>query len=608
MQFTLSSFSLVLCVVIGHAAAALDGPLRVCAENPRYFSDASGEAIYLTGSHTWNNLLDMNPNDPPNPFDYQTYVDWMTGLGHNFMRLWVWEMTVWNMEWSGFTDVHNVAPQPWPRTGPGLAHDGKPKFDLGQFDSGYFSRLRSRVMAAGTRSIYVSVMLFEGWGLQRSDTEGWLYHPFNADNNINGIDGDPNEDGRGLEVHTLDIPAVLARQEAYVRHVVDTVNDLDNVLYEIANESHPGSRDWQYHMIDLIKDYEAGKPEQHPVGMTIYWHGMDNSDLYSGPADWVSPGRGEDFRDDPPDLAGAKVILSDTDHLWGLGGTRTWVWKSFTRGINPIYMDAYLEEVIPHPAGPVETSVRANMGYTRAYAEGVNLTRMTPRNDLASSAYCLADAGQEYLVYLPEGGQVTVDLSDASGSMAVEWFEPETGATLTAAPVSGGGQQAFTSPFGSSDAVLYLKDPKPVSGGKLTASVPNGWLEAGMRLELSAPAGGSDYAFQIWNGSSEEWEDLTDDPPRVVGHASGVLVFDPVWESDEGFFRCAYTLGSALVTDPYLLLVLPAGSLPQASPLGLAVLCIGLGVAGAALLSMERRGRAAFDSRAFDVAGAARCL
>jgi len=27
----------------------------------------------------------------------------------------------------------------------------------------------------------------------------------------------------------------------------DTVNDLDNVLYEISNESGPQSAEWQYH-------------------------------------------------------------------------------------------------------------------------------------------------------------------------------------------------------------------------------------------------------------------------------------------------------------------------------------------------------------------------
>ena len=61
-----------------------------------------------------------------------------------------------------------VDPFPWQRTGPGLALDGKPKFDLNLFNQSYFDRLRSRVIAAGERGIYVSIMLFEGYGLRFS--------------------------------------------------------------------------------------------------------------------------------------------------------------------------------------------------------------------------------------------------------------------------------------------------------------------------------------------------------------------------------------------------------------------------------------------------------
>jgi hypothetical protein len=39
-------------------------------------------------------------------------------------------------------------------------------------------------------------------------------------------------------IETLNIPAVTALQEAYIRKVIDSVNDLDNVLYEVTNESN----------------------------------------------------------------------------------------------------------------------------------------------------------------------------------------------------------------------------------------------------------------------------------------------------------------------------------------------------------------------------------
>lgn len=49
--------------------------MRVSPRNPRYFEDALGKIVYLTGSHTWSNLVDMGPADPPVPFDFGAYLD-----------------------------------------------------------------------------------------------------------------------------------------------------------------------------------------------------------------------------------------------------------------------------------------------------------------------------------------------------------------------------------------------------------------------------------------------------------------------------------------------------------------------------------------------------
>jgi hypothetical protein len=218
------------------------GPLRVSAENPRYFADGSGRIVYLTGSHTWASMQDIGFTDPPTPFDFDAYLNFLVEHHHNFFRLWRFEPARWTDRHA--PDPKYFTPHPWKRTGPGLALDGKPKFDLNQLDPAYFDRLRSRVAAAGERNIHVSVMLFEGWGLSFASWDG---HPFNVHNNLQGINGDPDGDGKGTESHTLAIPAITRIQEAYVRRVIETVNDLDNVLFEIANESDFGySADWQY--------------------------------------------------------------------------------------------------------------------------------------------------------------------------------------------------------------------------------------------------------------------------------------------------------------------------------------------------------------------------
>ena len=53
-------------------ASQINGPLRVSPTNPRYFTDNSGKAIYLTGSHTWSNLQDNGGSSPPPAFDYHS--------------------------------------------------------------------------------------------------------------------------------------------------------------------------------------------------------------------------------------------------------------------------------------------------------------------------------------------------------------------------------------------------------------------------------------------------------------------------------------------------------------------------------------------------------
>ncbi|MHC4742063.1 MAG: hypothetical protein ACYS8Z_09140, partial [Planctomycetota bacterium] len=193
------------------------GPLRVHPENPRYFQNsATGKVVYLTGSHTWANLVDIGPSDPPPKFDFDKCLKWMSKLNHNFIRLWTWELATWNTTANREHKIHTCAPQPWLRTGPGKALDGKPKFDLEKFNPEYFDRLKTRIGAAKKQGVYVSVMLFEGWGLQFSKG-AWEGHPFNPKDNINGIDGDTNKDGKGVEIHTLGNKAVTAIQEAYVR-------------------------------------------------------------------------------------------------------------------------------------------------------------------------------------------------------------------------------------------------------------------------------------------------------------------------------------------------------------------------------------------------------
>ncbi len=432
------------------------GPLRVCPANPRYFAHADGRPVYLTGIHTWNNFKDIGPQDPPPRFDYSAYLDLMVRLGHNFIRLWTWDLTCYTYG----EQLMYAQPFPWQRTGPGRAKDGKPKFDLTRYDPSYFRRLRQRVEEAARRGLYVSIMLFEGHGTQRS-REPWCWdgHPFNPANNINGINGDPNGDGRGLEVYTLQVPEITRVQEEYVRRVVRAVNDLDNVLYEICNEAGPYSTEWQFHMIRFVRECERRLGKVHPVGMTFQFKGGSNETLFESPADWISPNRQGGYRDSPPPADGRKVIINDTDHLWGIGGNVQWAWKSFMRGLNPIFMDPYRRMVFGREPGELDRrcdGIRRALGQTRRLALLLNLAQVKPMPGLASTRYCLAWPGRQYLVYLPDGGSAEVDLSAARGRMKLRWFDPQRDRFVDGGFVEGGSRRKIEAPFGGMALALIF--------------------------------------------------------------------------------------------------------------------------------------------------------
>jgi hypothetical protein len=364
-------------------------------------------------------------------------------------------------------------------------------FDLHAFDQTYFDRLRHRVITAGESGIWVSVMLFQGWSIQGSGTHAntqWEGHPLNIRNNINGIDGDYDQDGRGWEVHTRINSEVNVIHDAYVRKVIDTVGDLDNVLYEISNETIATEvsgachhvthvRDWAYHLINLIHDYEHQREYgPHPVGISS-WRPLPgdplsvdwNPYLFGSPAEYVSPNgtrwTGNDhWKKDPPDETGGKVVIADTDHIHpsmhGGPGMRSWQWRTFTRGHSLNAVDGDPEQ----GADWVTPDDSATMQAMARYVEMVDLARMKPHNLLSSTRFCLADPGQAYIVYQPRKGLegssqgFPFELDLQAGIFQYEWFNPETNQITQTGEIQwDSGISTFTPPF-KDHAVLFLRN------------------------------------------------------------------------------------------------------------------------------------------------------
>jgi len=92
--------------------------------------------------------------------------------------------------------------------------------------------------------------------------------------------------------------------------------------------------------------------------------------------------------------------------------------------------------------------------------------------ELCSTEYCLANPGEEYLVFAPllhrrrrhllgalsprlAGEAFTLDLSAASGPADVEWVDAERGLLVPGDPIEGGSRVQLRAPF-AADAVLHV--------------------------------------------------------------------------------------------------------------------------------------------------------
>jgi hypothetical protein len=477
---------LVLMVCFINQCFAFNGPLKKHPTKPHWFTDNSGKGIYLSGCWTWNNVQDYEST-----LDFNSYLNFLEANGQNYTKFRVWE----------HIDIN--PPLFKPAGTNGNAWNGASKFDVTQVNPVYLQRLRDRIIAAGKKGIYCQISLFQ-WREEPSvvrTTNGVFYFTRNAlhsQNNINGINGDTNRDGNGSEIQIETNSATTKIQKGYLRQIIDYLNDLDNIFYEVAIEGPTTGLAWRNEMINYIHSYESTKPKQHLVNISptgiAYSYDLSYAQMefmLSGPADIVSPSLLMGYDSDPPSNT-RKILLNDDDHYWwqDAGGVPSWVgpqwvWKNFLRGVHTTLLDTLPKNVIggfTNAANPtyklhggdtaIYVAMRKNMGYAINYSKKMNLGNMLPRGDLATSGYCLAGGGEYLALTSPYSNSVTVNLQGTAGTLNVEWFNPSNGQVTSGGTVTGGASRSFSAPFSNAwpydqcQAVLYLQAQTPSLVGR----------------------------------------------------------------------------------------------------------------------------------------------
>ncbi|MGQ9731038.1 MAG: DUF6298 domain-containing protein [Candidatus Zipacnadales bacterium] len=417
------------------ASAAVAVPLRVYPENPRYFLRGE-EPVVLFGSGLWTIIPESNVN-------IREHNEWYASYGANANRATLFAFCVRKGE------EGTALLAPWARTGPGEANDGRPKFNLTQWDERFWRRAHEYFADCQTRKIVVLLQMFDEPFVE-GGVDRWYLNPFNPDNNINRLPGLPAGDVSGEEAfYDPDNAPLMEIQDALIIRLLDeTVPRYDNLIYEIGNEINMDSESekalaWQQHWLDLFNRYKR----THGVELLL------TNDTRPSLLQASAPGWGAINHHS---LLGLRVDQSTVADI--IDQTSRSVVEAFAEFARPIYNSRPCSDPdrVNYPDIPNEVQGRALywaylmsgghvIGFrttleswqgglraeriirsVRRFAEHADVPKLEPHPELVQGDHCLclADPGRRYAVYAPLGGEVRVDLSavTAGKTLTVERY------------------------------------------------------------------------------------------------------------------------------------------------------------------------------------------
>ena len=133
---------------------------------------------------------------------------------------------------------------------------------------------------------------------------------------------------------------------------------------------------------------------------------------------------------------------------------RQGVWALVTAGTH--FANHGLWEQSKNRVGPTPEECTYNR-YCYEYMETIHdFCSMKPNDAVIKSGKgCAIGTNSHYVIYMLSGGNITIDLSAASGALNVEWYNPRTGKRTSSSDVAGGKEQSFSAPD-NNDWVLQI--------------------------------------------------------------------------------------------------------------------------------------------------------
>jgi hypothetical protein len=403
-------------------------------EDPRYWQ-YRGRPLLLIGASNEDNLFN-HPIVPPTGEALPDHLDRMLAAGGNYVR-----------NTMSSRDEGNV----WP-----FARDEQTGlYDLREPGAEYWQRFERFLQMTRQRGIIVQIEIWDRFDYARAP---WQDNPFNPKNNSNytseqsrlpeRIDTHP---GQRENPFFRSIPElegnklILPFQEAHVRRMMEISLPFDNVLYCISNETND-SEQWSRYWARFIR----GVADEHgrAIEVTEMWDAwdlrdpthrrtFDHPDLYSfvdvsqntqqiGQTQWDNLQWLRQRVANPPRPVN-NVKMYGGHHGGGPEEGQHKLWRNILGGTASARYH--------RPGGGIGLNevTESHLRSLTKVLERVNIFTLEPANELLSDrepdeAYLAAVAGEQYAVYFPRGGSVTLELPADSGPYRLQWLDVRTSA------------------------------------------------------------------------------------------------------------------------------------------------------------------------------------
>ena len=466
------------------------GPIRAHPTNPHYFEFRGRPTILVTSAEHYGAVINR-------AFDYQAYLDALKSYGLNYTRIYPAAF----IEPEGtFLPENTLAPksadllQPWPRSQTPGYRSGGNRFDLDRWDPEYFRRLQDFIAQADARDIVVEVCFFNA-----QNRGSWPMSPLFWKNNIQREDRLSDCNG----VQTLAHPALLRRQEEFVRRIVREVNRFDNVILEICDEpSSYGTPQaqagpWIARLLEVIKQTESTLPQKHllgqqvqgPIGGPIDFSAHPDVSVIVTQYVWQTPDeqmggmKALDFlydRNKPIDLNETGYYpLSSWYQGDKAGAVRAEAWEFMVGGGSSFNnLNGVFTAKDPGGKAAENAPVLKSLQSLKQFIESFDFLRMRPDRSfvvsgIPSGAFGrgMSEPGRQYAFYhhhsklkpyvyqvVPGSYEERLTLELPAGTYQVDWVNPSDRAILGAETIiHPGGRHSMLTPKHMVDVALRIK-------------------------------------------------------------------------------------------------------------------------------------------------------